>query len=82
MTAIDEHFDSKLEEIKIIVGDVVTKLNQLKTGEKILMTTISKEISEKTGKDFTKIYQILTFFIEGCPGVVRKSGRKGGTYKL
>lgn len=82
MSIIDDHIVAKTEEVKTLVSYVSNVLNELNPGQKVLITRICKDIAEKTGKDYSKIYQIITFFLEDCPGIVRKHGRNGGTYKL
>lgn len=82
-----EHIDNTLAKIKIIFDKASSKIDSLKSGEKIpatvLAADLASEFTSASGDPMTgpQLYTTLKFLLDGYPGVDVKRGAHGGIIK-
>lgn len=75
------HVDVSLEKIRVIFEAAASRIDALKSGEKIPATKLAEELAASYDMSGPQLYPTLLFLLKGYPGVDVKRGAHGGIIK-
>jgi hypothetical protein len=75
------HVDNSLVKIREIFERASSRIESLKSGEKIPATVLAEELAAEYNMTGPQLYPTIRFLLDGYPGVDVKRGAHGGIIK-
>ena len=82
MNNTETHIEETLNKFRGWFHSASEKIDVLKPGEHIAATKLAEDIGTANGMTWAQFYPFLRVMLNGYPGVLVKTGSKGGIWKL